>query len=367
MRKSYVLLALLTVLAVVLASCQATTPVPTEEPVPPTEVPPTPEPTEIPLGSEERPIKVLFVPSVDANVIVSGGELLAAALKEATGLNYVVSVPTSYAATVEEMCASPDDTMSFLPTLAYVLANQLCGVDVSLKAIRRGNSVYWAQFLVRRDSGIETFADLEGKKWAYPDQGSASGYLTPLGMYIKEGVTSGESVAAGGHPQAVLAVVNGEADVATSFYSPPGRPEGEPKWEYGQDPDIPADLVDSCAPVTEGETTKLMCGGWEVLDARRNIAKDVPDVVQQVKILTLTTSIPNDTLSFGPDFPMELRTEIISALQAFAETDAWANSLGSQDFYGWDGMDVATDADYDVIRAAAAELGLTLDVLPKPK
>ena len=92
------------------------------------------------LGTAENPIKVLFVPSVDANVIVTGGEIMADALKEATGYEFEVSVPTSYAATVEEMCASPDDTMGFLPPQPYVFANELCGVDVSSKAVRRGYS-----------------------------------------------------------------------------------------------------------------------------------------------------------------------------------------------------------------------------------
>ncbi|MCP4995863.1 MAG: substrate-binding domain-containing protein, partial [Gammaproteobacteria bacterium] len=38
------------------------------------------------LGSADQPINVLFVPSVDAGVIVTGGEVMASALNEATGL-----------------------------------------------------------------------------------------------------------------------------------------------------------------------------------------------------------------------------------------------------------------------------------------
>ena len=51
-------------------------------------------------------------------------------------------VPTSYAATIEEMCASPSDTMAFIPGLGYALASQLCGVNVAFKAIRFGFPVY---------------------------------------------------------------------------------------------------------------------------------------------------------------------------------------------------------------------------------
>lgn len=79
------------------------------------------------LGTEENPIQVLFVPSVDAEAIVSGGEVLAQELENATGLKYEVSVPTSYAATIEAICASPDDTIAFIPALGYVLANERCG------------------------------------------------------------------------------------------------------------------------------------------------------------------------------------------------------------------------------------------------
>src|SRR5688500_1948462 len=116
------------------------------------------------IGTEAHPIKVLFVPSVDAQVIVSGGEIMAQALNEATGLHFTVSVPTSYAATIEEMCASPTDSMGFIPGLGYVLANQLCGVDVEFKAVRFGWDVYWAQILVQRDSDIDSVEDLAGLK-----------------------------------------------------------------------------------------------------------------------------------------------------------------------------------------------------------
>ncbi|MFN8454297.1 MAG: BMP family ABC transporter substrate-binding protein [Anaerolineae bacterium] len=92
------------------------------------------------LGSAEKPINVLFVPSVDAGVIVSGGDVMAKALNEATGLNFKVDVPTSYAATVEAMCASPEDTIGFIPALGYVLNNK-CGVEVGAAAVRRGTKL----------------------------------------------------------------------------------------------------------------------------------------------------------------------------------------------------------------------------------
>jgi phosphonate transport system substrate-binding protein len=339
-----------------------TEPPPTQAP-PPTEVPPTEAPTEVPLGSAEHPIKVLFVPSVDTQVIVSGGQIMADALNKATGLNFEVSVPTSYAATIEEMCASPTDTIGFIPGLGYVLANQLCGVDVAYKAVRFGFSVYWTEILVPRDSTAQTVADLDGLKWAYPDAGSTSGYMVPQVMFKNANIAPGETVEAGGHPQAVTALYNGDADFATVFYSPPLKPEGEPSWQEGDPPDIPDDLVASCAPKTPdgASSAQLWCGDWRVLDARSNIIANAPDVVQKLRIMMISPSIPNDTLSFGPDFPADLRSQIEQALVDFSKTDDWKNSIGSNDFYGWTGLDPAKDSDYDFVRQMVDLAGITLE------
>src|SRR6187549_1244048 len=90
------------------------------------------------LGSESNPIQVYFVPSVEAQTITTGGEIMAAALKEATGLNFEVFVPTSYASTIEAMCAAPASSMGFIPAAGYVIANNRCGVDVAAAAVRNG-------------------------------------------------------------------------------------------------------------------------------------------------------------------------------------------------------------------------------------
>lgn len=324
------------------------------------------------IGTEDHPIKVLFVPSVDAQVIVSGGEIMAQALEEATGLKFEVSVPTSYAATIEEMCASPSDTMGFIPGLGYVLANQLCGVDVAFKAIRFGFPVYWTQILVQRDSEIDSIEDLAGLKWGYPDAGSTSGYMVPLVLFQDAGIEVGETVETGGHPQAAKAVYNNEVDFATTYYSVPLTPDGTPAWTYEDwlagkvTPemwDVPAEVIESCAPTAEGN--KLMCSDWRVLDARAAIRTEAPDVVQKVRILTLSPAIPNDTLSFGPDFPEDLRAQIEEALIAFSQTDTWDQSIGSQDFYGWTGLEPATDEEYDFVRKMVEAVGLTLEDLGK--
>jgi phosphonate transport system substrate-binding protein len=385
MKKSlHLFLAVMAILVLVISACAPVTAAPTEPPATeePTEMV-TEEPTEVAteaatevateapmseIGTPEHPIKVLFVPSVDANMIVSGGEVMAQALNEATGLTFEVVVPTSYAATVEEMCASPSDTMAFIPGLGYAIASQLCGVDVSFKAIRFGYPVYWTEYIVARDSEFQTLEDLEGATWGYGDQGSTSGYMVPAVELAAAGVTPGEQVQTGGHNQTVTAVYNGEVDFGTVFYSVPLNPDGEPIFSYEQfqngeitelsQYEIPEESIANCAPSDDGE--QLLCDGYRVLDARANIRTEAPDVMQKVRVLAVSQAIPNDTMSFGPEFPAEVRTQIEEALLSFAETDAWDESIGSADFYGWSGIAPATDAEYDLVRAMVEATGYQL-------
>ncbi len=385
MKKSlHLFFAVMAVLVLVLSACAPATPAPTEPPatqapteMPATEAPATEAPTEAPaateapasdIGSAEHPIKVLFVPSVDANIITTGGQVMADALNKATGLNFEVTVPTSYAATIEEMCASPSDTMAFIPGLGYAIASQQCGVDVAFKAIRFGYPVYWTEYIVARDSKYQTLADLAGAKWGYGDQGSTSGYMVPTVELAAAGITPGEQVQTGGHNQTVTAVYNAEVDFGTTFYSVPLTPEGKPVFSYDDflagkvTPDmyeVPADVIPDCAPSADGK--QLLCDGWRILDARANIRTEAPDVVQKVRILAVSQAIPNDTLSFGPEFPADVRAQIEDALVAFSKTEDWANSIGSADFYGWSGIAPATDAEYDLVRKMVEATGYKIE------
>lgn len=343
-KKLYVILSLLAVFVFVLAACGGSTSEATNEMV----------------GTPEHPIKILFVPSVDATEILTGADLLVAQLSEATGYTFEASVPSSYAATIEEMCASPTDTMGFIPGLGYVLANQLCGVDVGAKAERYGYTFYTAIVVVQRDSPYQTLADLNGLKWAYPDTGSTSGYLFPTYAFQQEGIVPGEVVEAGSHDNAVRMVYNGEADFGTVFYSPPRVDGVAVDWTPPEFMDVPADLLDSCATTEDGG--KLLCGNFEIRDARRNIRKEVPDAAQKLRIMYSTPVIPNDTVSFGPDFDAEMRANILQALYDFAanDPDGFGEALSP---YSWTNVVPATDAEYDPIRFGVEAVGYSLEDL----
>lgn len=307
------------------------------------------------IGTADNPIKVLFVPSVSAEEIIAGGEILQGVLEEATGLVYEVSVPTSYAATISEMCASPENTVGFIPATAYVIGNDECGIEVAMKSLRFGFTEYWAEFIVPRDSDATTLADLAGKSWAYPDVGSTSGFLVPNGMFLTDGIEPGETVEAGGHSAVVKAVYNGEADFGTVFFSPSIDADRTVIWDgTAEGADVPADLVDSCVLDEDGQ---IECTGVYPRDARRNIREEAPDVIQKVRIMELSQPIPNDTVSFAPAVPEEIQLKIVTALADYAanDPDGFATAF---DAYSWSGIALTDDSEFDFIRLLVQELGL---------
>jgi phosphonate transport system substrate-binding protein len=118
--------------------------------------------------------------------------------------------------------------------------------------------------------------------------------------------------------------------------------------------------VDECAPNEDG---KLYCGDYRVLDARAAISGDAPDVVQKVRILGLSKEIPNDTMSFSPDFPMALRAIIIDAITEYVGTEACDETLCNERFYDWTGVGPIFDENFDGIRIMMEEQGITLENL----
>ncbi len=88
-----------------------------------------------------------------------------------------------------------------------------------------GSTSYVAVLYVRADSGITSIEQLKGKSLAWADPNSASGYLIPraefraMGIDPEPGKYFGRTGFAGGHEQAVIAVVNHQYDAGVTWSS----------------------------------------------------------------------------------------------------------------------------------------------------
>ena len=110
--------------------------------------------------------------------------------------------------------------MAALNTFSYILAHSRGCANVALVSVRFGSAYYSGQIIARADSGITTLADLKGKTFCRPDPLSTSGWIVPSITLRANGIdpdTDLTVVDAGGHPQVVTAVLNGDCDAGATF------------------------------------------------------------------------------------------------------------------------------------------------------
>jgi phosphonate transport system substrate-binding protein len=93
-----------------------------------------------------------------------------------------------------------------------------------------GSDSYVAMMYVRADSGITSLADMKGHSLAWADPNSASGYLIPRAEFRAQGIDPepgkyfSRTGFAGGHEQAVVAVLNHQYDGGVTWTSGIGDP-----------------------------------------------------------------------------------------------------------------------------------------------
>ncbi|MCA1669963.1 MAG: phosphate/phosphite/phosphonate ABC transporter substrate-binding protein [Thermomicrobia bacterium] len=276
-----------------------------------------PQPVASGLGSEAKPITMYFVPSEQVDKVLASGNQIAKDLETLTGLKFKTAVPTSYGAVIESM-GSGDADIAWLATFAYLIAHQKYNANVALTTVRNGLDTYKGEILARADSGINDIKGCNGKTMAWVDAASTSGYIFPSALFAQQGIKPSKEIFAGGHPQAVLAVYQGNADCAATFYSP-DNPDGT------------------------------------IADGRQSQVKTYPDIVTKLKAVGFTPDIPNDTVSFRKDFPKELQDRVVNALLYYIAQPDGQKQL--KDLYSITGLVRSDDSRYNVVRDSLKALG----------
>lgn len=279
------------------------------------------------LGSAENPVKLHFVPSVDAKVIEENSKAFKEYLEKNTPYKYEITIPQSYVAVVEAFGTKRADVAAF-NTFGYILAHDKYGAEAKMTVLRHGLATYQSQFIVKAGSSIKKIEDLAGKKIAFVEPASTSGYLLPLKTLREKNIDPKETVFAGKHDNVVSMVYTGQVDAGATFYSPPFKDEK---------------------------------GVMQMEDARRLVLTQYPDVEAKVVILTLSEPITNDPIVFRKDMPEEMKTKIVDTMIAFVGTPAGKEAFKA--IYGITDIKKATDADYDVARAMLKASGKSAEEL----
>ncbi|MEP7003539.1 MAG: phosphate/phosphite/phosphonate ABC transporter substrate-binding protein [Chloroflexota bacterium] len=268
------------------------------------------------VGSFDRPIVFAFTPSQDVARVTASGNAMASALATATGLRFKVTIPTSYAAEIESVCAGQTDLAAIAPLQMTLLLDKNCGTPIlsALRKDEKGNlaTTYNSQILVATASGITDLAGLKGKKFAFVDPISASGYLFPsLLVKTKTGQDPktffGSTIFAGGHDKAALAVYSGQVDGAATFN-----------------------------------------------DVRTNAGMPA-DIMAKTKVIDAAGPIPNDGIAVAKNFPADVQATIVKALIAYC---ADAGKATCKSLFNWDGLQEVKADFYNPIRDAAKLAGI---------
>jgi len=299
-------------------SSPAPTAPPTEVVTEQSEQPPTDQPSEG-LGTEDNPITWSFVPSGDTDRVTAGARRVADLLHDETGLYFDTNTAGEYAGVIEGMCSDPPEAhMGSLPTFSYVLANERCGVEAELVAVRFGGSSYNGQLMTRADSGIDTIADLEGKTFCRPDPLSTSGWVIPSLSMRAEGINPEEDLAeivdAGSHDAVVAAVYDGECDAGSSY-----------------------------------------------VDARTILQDRYEDVLERVIVFHRTVDIPNDGIQFVASMDDETKGRIVHGLLTIAETEEGQEALSAA--YNWSGLERQGDEFYAPFKQVLQASGVSIEDL----
>ena len=271
-----------------------------------------------PLGSKDNPVKLYFTPSVDAESITTNSAQFINFLEKETGYAFKTGIPTNYIAVVEAFGSKRAD-IGVMNSFGYLMANKKYGASAKLRVIRYGHDYYQGQIIAHVDSGIKELKDLQGKKFAFTDPSSTSGYMFPKKMFKDAGVTLGNTIFAQKHDNVVTMVYQRQVDAGATYYSAPD--------EKGQ-----------------------------IRDARARVKTQFPDVEEKVKLIAITEQIPNDPFAVRKDLPPEITKKFIAAVKKFLSTEEGKKIFNT--IYSVEGVKDTTDQDYDGLRNMVRSINL---------
>ena len=264
--------------------------------------------------AEQEVLKLGFVPLLDSEKLVDEIKPLEAALSKELNRPVEAFVASSYVGVVQAL-NSGQIQMAYIPPLAYVLAHEESGAQCALVALNaKGESSYKSESLVRKDSSIQSLADLKAKRVAFVDPSSTSGYLFPASMIKEQGIDLEKDlnlVFSGGHDKSLQLLLNSEVDAIGSFAG-----------------------------------------------ISKRYAKDFPEAPEQTRVLATSQAIPSVTLAFNKDLPEDLGSQIKAAFIKISKDEQGAAML--KELFNIHGFTEAQDSDYEAVRSTAKLMDIDL-------
>ena len=143
---------------------------------------------------------------------------LAAYISEKLGIEVKFIILSKYGDIIDRFEQRELDG-AFFGIFPAVLAHEKLGVEPLVRPVAMdGSTTSEGYLIVREDSGIKTIKDLTGKRAAFVDRASVTGYIFPVSLLRENGVANidkyfAEYYFTGSQDSVVYAVLDGRADV----------------------------------------------------------------------------------------------------------------------------------------------------------
>jgi len=283
-----------------------------------------------------RPQKLVLglVPALEADKLISNLTPLAEYLTSELGIEVESFVPQDYTGLIEALGSGQAD-IGMLPPFAGMLGNERYGIETILISERDGEARYRAQWMTtdvdlceeppEKDLNgllrcVASIQNVRGKVVGFTDPTSTSGYLFPALQLIDAGINPEEdiqSVFVGSHDAAVIAVLNGDVEIAAAYD-----------------------------------------------DARTYILNEYPDIGSQVLPFNYSDWIPNDGVQVRGDLSADLKQEIKAAFLKLTRMEAGLPQEERMMYklYEIDGFVEFEEGTYEPVKRAFAQMRDKIDL-----
>jgi phosphonate transport system substrate-binding protein len=287
-------------------------------------------------GAGERPEKLVLglVPALEADKLIDNLKPLDEYLTAELGIPVESFVPQDYTGLIEALGSGQAD-IGMLPPFAGMLGFERYGIETILISQRDGQARYRAQWMTadpefcdeppeKQLNGllacVASIQKVRGKVVGFTDPTSTSGYLFPALQLIDAGINPEEdiqSVFVGSHDAAVIAVLNGDVEIAAAYD-----------------------------------------------DARTYIINEYPDIGSQVLPFNYSDWIPNDGVQVRGDLPEDVKEEIKQAFLRLTRVEAGVPQAERMLFklYEIDGFVEFEDGTYEPVKRAFTQMRDRIDL-----
>ncbi len=260
-----------------------------------------------------RELKFGFTPVLSESDMRVEFEPLMTYLSDRIGQKVVLYIAKDYGDLRTQMESGAVDIGTFSP-FTYVDAARGGKIRIIAQCVINGTATYRGVVVARRDSGLKSLTDLRGRRFAFVDPKSASGFVYPRALLIEKGIAPDssfkETIFAGGHDKVLAAVLEGRADAGAVY-------------------------EDALA-----------------------IAKSKGVPTENLVTLASTAPIPHDAIAVRAGLDEALAKKIRAALVDLDKSEAGRRVIANSKPKELTGYMIAEDSLYDVVRRTAKIAGM---------